>query len=794
MRKFRAQSFLNQIIMKKFLFAFLVITTLLAGCQDEVLVEQAGTEYNFDQGQKNANVDDGIMYQHSKFFIKGVDGSANALTRSSEENMLKRSFSVYAEKEGYYYLGVHIMPAGTASKDALSIQDVYVYVNSQMAGELSQSKLEWEFVTLKGKTPVHLNRGANEISFVSAAPYYPEIDAVQAETDFNQLMFHDDLYDDYINFLKASKSDSNEKIEQEAVDAKLKEMGKMAQTRTAINSGYSWQVTPSTLPNPDGNYVHKFNVPVTYTYHRKLSLTAGNYTFHTSAVEDGSESTVDPVMCLYKIDSPHDYCYVNDDYSGMGRHSKIIANNLPAGDYYLVVRAHSSAYSATTMGRQGLISVYQNGVLLNTNSPVAGYSVDMTSSNTGKLNFFTAYSECIPEFFLEDRSTKKVKFFGSTLFYTSEMEQMWYDDARMILNKPSTSDTYNMVVTANSAFGAYYGNCDVYGNCVQVGSGITSSFPNLKQYDAIYSGTAATEKYNCAAWAGGITNSWIWNSSYGSASVWSTWDNYFGNNPARYSGAVTYTRDGANWTNAEIAVWSDNGSISGVTHFSVKGVANNHPHGYAWESKPGSLRRMFHPINALSGSSYGSIIAYYRDASKDEGAMGTRAANSGQSLSFEESLEKGLTVIEKVELTDAEKRILSPSTRSTEGLSSDIDNIKKLFSKWEASISTPKYQILSDPYILTSTPEAEEFVNYCKSHQISALAFFAGLYFDSAENNSPKEVSQLLFCKIFEEYASVIENIKNEWKKNPYNENGAYIAPLPETFIKKYVKALINKF
>lgn len=781
--------------MRKFLFTILATSTLLTACQDKVLVEQAGTEYSLDQEQKNVNVDDGIMYQHSKFFTKGVDGQANAFTRSSEENMLKRSFSVYAEKEDYYYIGVHIMPVGTTLKDALSIQDVYVYVNSQMSGELSQSKLEWEFVTLKDKVPVHLNQGINEISFVSAAPYYPEIDAVQVETDFNKLMFNDALYNDYIKFLRASKSDSNEKIEQEAVDAKLKEIEKTTQTRSVINSGYSWQVTPSTLSNPDGNYVHKLNVPVTYTYHRKLSLTAGNYTFHTSAVEDGSESSVDPVMCLYKIDAPHDYCYVNDDYSGMGNHSKIIANNLPAGDYYLVVRAYSSAFSTTTTGRQGLISVYQNNVLLNTNCPVAGYSVDMTSSNTGSLNFFTAYSKCIPEFFLEERDTKKVKFFGSTYFYMSDnMEQMWIEDARMILNKPSSSDTYKMVVTACSAFGAYYGNCDVYGNCVQVGSDIKLYFPNLKQYDAIYSGTAATRAYNCAAWAGGITTSWIWDSSYGSGYVWSTWDNYFGNNPARYSGAVTYTRDGAHSGNAEIAVWSKNGDISGATHFSVRGTANNHPHGYAWESKPGELRRMFHPMNALNGTGYGSIIAYYRDVNKDESAITTRAVNSDQSLSFEESIEKGLTVIEKVELTDAERRILSPSTRSTAGLSSSIDNIKDLYSKWEASISTPEYQILSDPYALTSTSEATEFVNYCKSHQVSALAFFAGLYFDSAENNSPKEISQLLFCKIFEEYASVIEDIKNEWKKNPYNENGAYIAPLPETFIKKYVKALINKF
>lgn len=777
----------------KRLFCIFAASVLLAACQDQFLVNETEAIGSLDEQQKSINVDAGITYQHSKFFIKGVDGQATALTRSSGERMLRRSFSIYAEKDGDYYLGVHIMPVGTQLNGKLAIQAVSVYVNSMATGELSQSKLEWEFVTLKENAPIHLIKGTNEITFVSAAPYYPEIDAIQIESDFNKLMFDDIQYDDYIKFLKISRSDSNEKIEQEAIDKELSGVERSAHTRSVINNSYTWQVTPSTLPNPEGNYVHKLNVPVTYTYHRKLSLSAGNYTFHTSAIESGSESSVDPVMCLYKIDNPHNYCYVNDDYSGMGRHSKIIANNLPAGDYYLVVRAYSSSYSATTTGRQGLINVYQNGGLINTSCPVAGYSVDMASSNVGELNFFTAYSTGIPEFFLEEKSTKKVKFFGSTYFYKSDMDYMWFNDARMILNKPSSSDKYNMVVTACGAMGAYYGNCDVYGNCVQVGSDIKSFFPNLKQYDAIYSGTATDGTYNCAAWAGGITTSWVWSSStYGTADVWSTWDDYFGNKPARYSGAVTYTREGAYSGNAEIAVWSNNNDISGVTHFSVRGTANNHPHGYTWESKPGGLRRMFHPMNALNGTAYGSIFAYYRDANKDTNAL-TRTINENQSLSFEESLEKGLTVIEEVELTDAEKQKLFPSTRSIASVPSDVSYIKELYSKWEKSISTSELQILSDPYVLTNTPEAKEFIEYCKANKISALTFFAGLYFDIKESNTPKALSQLLFCKIFEKYASIIEDIKNEWKKNPYNDKGAYIAPLPETFIKKYVKSLINK-
>lgn len=43
------------------------------------------------------------------------------------------------------------------------------------------------------------------------------------------------------------------------------------------------------------------------------------------------------------------------------------------------------------------------------------------------------------------------------------------------------------------------------------------------------------------------------------------------------------------------------------------------------------------------------------------------------------------------------------------------------------------------------------------------------------------------------EYADVIEKVKQDWRNKQYDENGAYIAPLPETFLKEYVKKLIDK-
>lgn len=35
--------------------------------------------------------------------------------------------------------------------------------------------------------------------------------------------------------------------------------------------------------------------------------------------------------------------------------------------------------------------------------------------------------------------------------------------------------------------------------------------------------------------------------------------------------------------------------------------------------------------------------------------------------------------------------------------------------------------------------------------------------------------------------------VKQDWRNKQYDENGAYIAPLPETFLKEYVKKLIDK-
>ena len=80
-----------------------------------------------------------------------------------------------------------------------------------------------------------------------------------------------------------------------------------------------------------------------------------------------------------------------------------------------------------------------------------------------------------------------------------------------------------------------------------------------------------------------------------------------------------------------------------------------------------------------------------------------------------------------------------------------------------------------------------------KSFYLSSQDGEQYLYFVNKEKTMAKEVSYTMFCTLFSEYADVIEKVKQDWRNKQYDENGAYIAPLPETFLKEYVKKLIDK-
>ena len=803
------------------------------------------------EGNKSYNkLDKGRVVENGLFFTRSEYGNDLSSNPKGAKKLLK-TFEIMVEKNGDYFFAAHIMPANNVEKinkefykninsnsEKVDIVDVSVYVNDKLVGTLLQTKLEWELVSLKEGKMIYLQEGKNVITFESDEPYYPTVDAVRITEKEKDLIVKNNEYDKYISYLDSNPERSlpTEKKTQEEIDNMARKYLEEEKSTPSLRSAIfphdnSWTATPHVFPNPEGEYNHVMRVPITYTYHRKLYLSAGNHTFRTEPISGNSYYTVDPIMYLYKIDNPDTYSWQNDDYGGStGYHSRIDVTNIPAGEYYLVIRAYNISYSYSALGSQGLVDVFQDNAILNTNAPVSGYMLEATYPQHpyGYVNYFTAYSTGIPVIWIMNKlseNTHVLKYSGGTNFTMSTpLDFDWSNDARFRFYKQN-NNYYCVLVSAAGSANGYFGNCDAYGNVLEgavIMLGSKPFFPNLKIGDKMISAPNTTQ-YNCHAWSGGITTGVFDNISrvgvinghnYGSVLVWSTWDNYFGNSPDRYTGATTYIKNQADAGNGEIALWSYDGTISGVSHTSVRLLANNNPHGYDWESKCGNNFRIFHPRNALWSNNnvfgYGNIIAYYRDASKSPNDLhvysasvehdnsersnlialrhAARSSSDGPVFTMEESIEKGLTVIEDVQLNDEQMSLVKAKYAKSSG-----SVLQTLYDDWIKKISSPEMSYISKVSLFLDTEEGKRLIDYGKSNLEESIFFFAKVVFID-DSSYEKYIAEYLFCEIVrDKYAPVIEKIKEDWSKNSYDKSGRYIAPMPETFAKKYIKELLSK-
>lgn len=327
-----------------------------------------------------------------------------------------------------------------------------------------------------------------------------------------------------------------------------------------------------------------------------------------------------------------------------------------------------------------------------------------------------------------------------------------------------------------SAYSSYSptGTCDLYIKCQN--STIMSYFPNLEADDAIQS-APASGTYNCTSWSGGIINYWEWPPSpysryYVFKNPLASFDNFYAANP-RYGfpgEAMTYSRSGATSSNSVVDLWALNGSY---THGSVTKPGNKHPHGYDWESKPGSLMRTFHPRNALNGSSYGSVSNYYKQTSSKSAMM------------LDESIAMGHSVIENVELTAAEKLIVSEAIRS---LSTNQRNeLNSKYNAWKQTWEKPEIAMQSNPRMYANSKEYDEFIDYCKSQGELVWPYI----FDKFQQGDFFVINALEDLTL-DENPDVLEKVKKESSLKPVTESGAFIVRSPKTYAMKYIKELLK--
>lgn len=699
----------------------------------------------------------------------GTDVATNRMLRKStisvDGNYAYRTFVVEVAETGEYFLSAWLLGAQSKTGDYVPYE---VMVNGvKLITKINPTRSNWQSVELKNEKginiPVKLISGHNKIAFVSKLPDVADVEFVKVDKEPMKIKLDDSKYFSFINELKIRM-----------------EQNKNIQKKDSIPPSHTSPLRVFQLPNPEGNYEHRMDVSFAYTTYKTYSFSAGQQVFITTYAPSGYEH----VLELFSSNNPQSY-----SWTGMSNSANMASLNIniPATDtYYVRIRSYRQ-------GSSGVVTLNVNGQYYFNDCPVTGNGFSYYHTPSEVLNYFTCHNTTDPRIWIESTNG----FPGTIVAYNDDYGYQGGDWSWGLNSRIKKQIGTSVSAVLISAYGSYNptGTCDFYMGCKN--SNITSWFPNLKADDAIQS-APASGVYNCTAWAGGITSFWYWGSTpthyYGDPSYWTSWDNYFGNNPMRYAGAQTFTPDGANADNAVVAMWALNGSI---THGSVRGYANAHPHGYDWESKPGSLMRTFHPRDALNGSSYGSIVKYYRNASgniyarakQNSLSTGQYAPQTPQKVyTFDESVKDGLTVIENVTLDDNEKSVVKG--RNTSGI------IDRLYSNWATEIKSEKYGYVSNPYILTGCESGKQLLNYGKNNISEAVLLFADVIFDESESEDKifeQNIAYYMFCEMAQnKYGEVMEQIKKEWRNNNYNEKGSYIAPLPETFTKKYLKRLLN--
>jgi hypothetical protein len=264
-----------------------------------------------------------------------------------------------------------------------------------------------------------------------------------------------------------------------------------------------------------------------------------------------------------------------------------------------------------------------------------------------------------------------------------------------------------------------------------------------------------------------------------------SFDNFYAANP-RYGfdgEAMTYSRTGATSSNSAVDLWYNpnyydigNGSY---THGSVTKPGNNQPHGYDWESKPGNMMRSFHPRNSLNNTQirgYGYVSQYYRLTSPLRSAM-----------LLDESIARGHSVIENIELTEAEKSIISKRINSlTSNQQSEFEN---KYSAWKQTWKNPEIAIQSDPRMYAKSNEYQELIVYCKDQGKTIWP----MIFEKFQQGDFFAINMLEDLTLIENQ-DILEKIKKQCSLKTTTETGAVIVRSPQTYAMKYIKELLKPY
>jgi len=661
-------------------------------------------------------------------------------------------FEVESSADGDYYLNMWLMGCELGNFGSRKFQEYDLIINNdKQENKIKPEKINWHNVAFTDgisneKGTVKLKKGLNQITFSCDAPAIPEIEFIRLSKD----KFNSEISETNYNlFVDEIKKEIQERIKNPIVER---------DTSVTMSKGAS-----ALLDNPGGNYYYHLDATYKYTFYTTLYFSAGLQIFFTT-----QSNNFPHVLEVFSQNYTENYSWVaTSNPNG----TATINVNIPSSDFYFIrIRSMNQAH-------QGLVNLNVWDAFYYSDCVASGWAGFRDPHETPTTyNYFTSKISGDTRIWIEDDSGLPGKirawnddYYGGGDFYWGLASRVKKDfSVRIAASLVSSYSSYTPT-------GIY----DLYVMCQNSG---TLGFPNLKSDDAIQT-APQSGVYNCISWSGGIDWDWYWPPNpydpYYAGSPLASFDNFY-SYAGRYGGCMTYSRSGATVSNSVVDLWYNPnyyGPGQGdYTHGSVTKPGNNHPHGYDWESKPGPQNRIFHPRNSLNSTAtggYGNVSNYYIPTS-------TKSA-----MLLDESIAKGLSVIENVELTAAEKNIVSNKINLL--TINQKDEFENKYTAWKQTWEKPEIAMQSNPRMYAKSKEYNELIDYCKSQGKSVWP----MIFDKFQQGDFFTINVLEDLTLAENQ-DVLDKVKKESSLKSTSESGAKIVRFPRTIAMKYIKELLK--
>ena len=691
----------------------------------------------------------------TNYYSQNADLGGEAVIKQSTKEVVGSkaivTFEVEAPTAKAYHADFWMFPAKL--KDG-SLAEYSVLVNGNaISGKIAPTVGDWHYAILSGNGKIHLNKGTNTISIVGTVPNIPNVEHVKLSSTLSKAKVGDSQYS---TFKSAIKRESAAKAKLYALKASSRNT-----TDTTFSAGNITRLAETTPDAEDPLYDYSFmlDINLNYTFYTTVYFNKGQQVFlATNGVNNFSH-----VLEFFSYSHPE-----IRSWSATSNSSCLASLNLtiPESDIYCVrVRSY---LNATT----GLCNLNINGENYYEEIPVYSMGVRCIQETDQAYNTFTCKSIGDPVVWIEDGPGIPGKIMAFNDNYENNGGTFaWGNDARTNMKYPRTA--YSALLSTAHSYNPT-GKCDLYMKCKNVDFASwreedRDDFPLLTVEDAIQS-SPATPVYNCFSWAGGITSYWEWpedeSSSYFYPIYWVAYTDYLASRG--------YTPVSATQDNGVVALWGlgndDDMDNWVIQHASIRKGADANAHGYDWESKMGSLERIFHPRDALEGFSYGRIVAYFR---KDP--------SLGYAMTLEEEIADGTSKIEYTNFNTDEKAYLAAKI---DGISDNVlAQFNTLYAQWKSVTENTPY---SSPDRIANCDIYRKTLSHCQSHPELIYAVYAKL--EEGGIAAAKLVKDLTLDK----NRDVMERIR---KSNPSGKtrNGVKVyRPMLSNTV-AYVKELLAK-